>query len=81
MANICSRYSCSSAGVPPVVSTVVNASSEVPMVTMRILNENHKDQNVTQLGQKLTLRIEIHPANGEPLDLNGKRVWFCFSIL
>jgi len=54
-----------SAGVPPVVSTVVNASSEVPIVTMRILNEENMDAVVTQLGQKLTLRIEIHPADGK----------------
>lgn len=53
-----------SAGVPPVASTVVNASSEAPVVTMRILNEEHMDAIVTQLGQKLTLRIEIHPING-----------------
>lgn len=56
-----------SAGVPPVGSIVVNVSSEVPVVTMRILNENNMDAVVTQLGQKLTLRIEIHPVNGEYL--------------
>lgn len=54
-----------SAGVPPVGSIVVNVSSEVPVVTMRILNEDNTDAVVTQLGQKLTLRIEIHPVNGE----------------
>lgn len=54
-----------SAGVPPVGSIVVNVSSEVPVVTMRILNEDNMDAVVTQLGQKLTLRIEIHPVNGE----------------
>lgn len=52
------------AGVPPVGSIVVNVSSEVPVVTMRILNENNTDAIVTQLGQKLTLRIEIRPVNG-----------------
>ncbi|XP_014479294.1 PREDICTED: uncharacterized protein LOC106746789 isoform X2 [Dinoponera quadriceps] len=57
------------AGVPPVVSTVVNSSSE-PTVTMRILNEDNTDAIVTQLGQKLTLRIEIHPANG-PYDIKA----------
>ncbi|EZA51621.1 hypothetical protein X777_08805 [Ooceraea biroi] len=56
------------AGVPPVVSTVVNASSEVPVVTMRILNEENMNAVVTQLGQKLTLRIEIHPVDG-PYDI------------
>ncbi|XP_032683048.1 uncharacterized protein LOC116849728 isoform X2 [Odontomachus brunneus] len=56
------------AGVPPVVSTVVNASSEVPLVTMRILNEENMDAIVTQLGQKLTLRIQIQPADG-PYDI------------
>ncbi|XP_024874980.1 uncharacterized protein LOC112456571 [Temnothorax curvispinosus] len=52
------------AGVPPVGSIVVNVSSEVPVITMRILNEDNTDAVVTQLGQKLTLRIEIHPVNG-----------------
>ncbi|XP_011169679.2 uncharacterized protein LOC105202723 isoform X2 [Solenopsis invicta] len=52
------------AGVPPVGSIVVNVSSEVPVVTMRILNEDNTNAVVTQLGQKLTLRIEIHPVNG-----------------
>ncbi|KAL6266982.1 hypothetical protein P5V15_000066 [Pogonomyrmex californicus] len=52
------------AGVPPVGSIVVNTSTEVPVVTMRILNEDNTDAVVTQLGQKLTLRIEIHPVNG-----------------
>ncbi|EFN77857.1 uncharacterized protein LOC105189233 [Harpegnathos saltator] len=56
------------AGIPPIASTVVNVSSEVPIVTMRILNEENKDAIVTQLGQKLTLRIEIQPANG-PYDI------------
>lgn len=56
-----------SAGVPPVGSIVVNVSSEVPVVTMRILNEDNTDAVVTQLGQKLTLRIEIHPVNGKYL--------------
>ncbi|XP_011872865.1 PREDICTED: uncharacterized protein LOC105564798 [Vollenhovia emeryi] len=52
------------AGVPPVGSIVVNVSSEVPVITMRILNEDNTDAVVTQLGQKLTLRIEIDPVNG-----------------
>lgn len=56
-----------SAGVPPVGSIVINASSEAPVVTMRILNEEHMDAVVTQLGQKLTLRIEIRPADGGSL--------------
>lgn len=56
------------AGVPPIASTVVNVSSEAPVVTMRILDEHQKDALVTQLGQKLILRIEIKPANG-PYDI------------
>ncbi|XP_070170904.1 uncharacterized protein [Polyergus mexicanus] len=56
------------AGVPPVGSIVINASSEVPVVTMRILNEERMDAVVTQLGQKLTLRIEIQPVDG-PYDI------------
>lgn len=56
-----------SAGVPPVGSIVINVSSEAPVVTMRILNEEHMDAVVTQLGQKLTLRIEIQPVDGESL--------------
>lgn len=56
-----------SAGVPPVGSIVINASSEAPVVSMRILNEEHMDAVVTQLGQKLTLRIEIQPVDGESL--------------
>lgn len=53
-----------SAGVPPISTIVMNASSEVPMITMRILNENHQDAVVTKLGERLTLRIEIKPADG-----------------
>lgn len=56
-----------SAGVPPVGSIVINASSEAPVVTMRILNEEHMDAVVTQLGQKLMLRIEIKPVDGGSL--------------
>ncbi|XP_050445248.1 uncharacterized protein LOC126848390 isoform X3 [Cataglyphis hispanica] len=56
------------AGVPPVGSIIINASSEAPVVTMRILNEEHMDAVVTQLGQKLTLRIEIQPVDG-PYDI------------
>lgn len=56
------------AGVPPVGSIVINVSSEAPVVTMRILNEEHMDAVVTQLGQKLTLRIEIQPVDG-PYDI------------
>ncbi|XP_076241052.1 uncharacterized protein LOC143183416 [Calliopsis andreniformis] len=52
------------AGVPPISSTIVNASSEVPTVTMKILDENMKDAVVTHLGQKLTLKIQMSPANG-----------------
>nr|XP_034179295.1 uncharacterized protein LOC117603867 isoform X1 [Osmia lignaria] len=51
------------AGVPPISSTVVNASSQAPMVTMRILDENSRDAVVTHLGQKLTLRIQLDPPN------------------
>ncbi|KAL6439360.1 hypothetical protein ACFW04_003895 [Cataglyphis niger] len=56
------------AGVPPIGSIIINASSEAPVVTMRILNEEHMDAVVTQLGQKLTLRIEIQPVDG-PYDI------------
>lgn len=56
------------AGVPPVGSIVINASSEAPVVSMRILNEEHMDAVVTQLGQKLTLRIEIQPVDA-PYDI------------
>lgn len=76
-----------SAGVPPVGSIVVNASSEAPMVTMRILNEDNKDALVTQLGQKLTLRIEISPVNGRThsfrlINIKPPLVfsWFLFFI-
>ncbi|XP_076164704.1 uncharacterized protein LOC143145320 isoform X2 [Ptiloglossa arizonensis] len=56
------------AGVPPISSTIVNASSQAPLVTMRILDENSKDAVVTHLGQKLTLKIQLNPANG-PYDI------------
>ncbi|XP_076630697.1 uncharacterized protein LOC143346465 isoform X1 [Colletes latitarsis] len=56
------------AGVPPISSTIVNASSQAPLVTMRILDENLKDAVVTHLGQKLTLKIQLSPANG-PYDI------------
>ncbi|XP_015511163.2 uncharacterized protein LOC107217955 isoform X2 [Neodiprion lecontei] len=57
------------AGLPPIVSTVVNSSSEAPMVRMRILDESlSRDATVTQLGQKLILRIEIIPPDG-PFDI------------
>lgn len=58
------NFSDPNAGIPPIGSIVVNASSEAPIVTMRILNEENMDAVVTKLGEKLTLRIEIHPANG-----------------
>ncbi|XP_043504832.1 uncharacterized protein LOC122525883 [Polistes fuscatus] len=56
------------AGVPPISTIVMNASSEVPVITMRILNEDHQDAVVTKLGERLTLRIEINPADG-PYDI------------
>ncbi|XP_017796564.1 PREDICTED: uncharacterized protein LOC108577858 [Habropoda laboriosa] len=49
------------AGVPPISSTIVNASSHAPMLTMRILDENSRDAVVTHLGQKLTLKIQLNP--------------------
>nr|XP_033342757.1 uncharacterized protein LOC117229920 isoform X1 [Megalopta genalis] len=58
------------AGVPPISSTIVNASSQPPLVTMRILDENSKDAVVTHLGQKLILKIELNPANG-PYDIEA----------
>lgn len=54
--------------MPPIATTVVNVSSEAPLVTMRILDEDAKDALVTQLGQKLILKIEIKPADG-PYDI------------
>lgn len=53
-----------SAGVPPISSTIVNVSSQVPIVTMRILDENMRDAMVTHLGQKLILKIQLSPPNG-----------------
>ncbi|CAL7938353.1 unnamed protein product [Xylocopa violacea] len=58
------------AGVPPISSTIVNASSQVPMVTMRILDENSRDAVVTHLGQKLTLKIQLTPPDG-PYDITA----------
>ncbi|XP_076651481.1 uncharacterized protein LOC143358317 [Halictus rubicundus] len=58
------------AGVPPISSTIVNASSQPPLVTMRILDENSKDAVVTHLGQKLVLKIELNPTNG-PYDIEA----------
>ncbi|KAK9308878.1 hypothetical protein QLX08_001291 [Tetragonisca angustula] len=52
------------AGVPPISSTIVNTSSQVPTVTMRILDENLGQTMVTHLGQKLILKIQLSPANG-----------------
>ncbi|XP_066595926.1 uncharacterized protein [Prorops nasuta] len=56
------------AGVPRVVSTVINNSTESPVITMRILNEKMEDASVTQLGQTLILKIEIKPVDG-PYDI------------
>ncbi|XP_026674051.1 uncharacterized protein LOC108630827 isoform X2 [Ceratina calcarata] len=56
------------AGIPTISWTVVNVSSQAPMVTMRILDENSNDAIVTQVGQKLTLRIQLTPADG-PYDI------------
>ncbi|XP_076302864.1 uncharacterized protein LOC143221268 [Lasioglossum baleicum] len=58
------------AGVPPISSTIVNASSQAPSVTMRILDENSKDATVTHLGQKLTLKIQLNPSDG-PYDITA----------
>jgi len=58
----------------------VNVSSEVPVVTMRILNEDNTDAVVTQLGQKLTLRIEIHPVNGEYFLCSIYRIFPAYSV-
>lgn len=57
-----------SAGVPPISSTIVNASSQPPLVTMRILDENMKDAVVTHVGQKLLLKIQLSPANGKRVE-------------
>ncbi|CAK9824833.1 hypothetical protein ANTRET_LOCUS2937 [Anthophora retusa] len=56
------------AGVPSISSTIVNASSHAPMLTMRILDENSRDAVVTHLGQKLTLKIQLNPPDG-PYDI------------
>ncbi|XP_017765268.1 PREDICTED: uncharacterized protein LOC108554479 [Eufriesea mexicana] len=58
------------AGVPPISSTIVNASSQAPSVTMKILDENSKDAIVTHLGQKLTLKIQLNPSDG-PYDITA----------
>lgn len=58
-----------SAGVPPISSTIVNVSSQVPIVTMRILDENLRDAMVTHLGQKLILKIQLSPPNGKQIIL------------
>lgn len=59
-------FSHSSAGLPPIVSTVINSSMEAPMVRMRILDEDlQRDATLTKLGQKLILKIEIIPSNGK----------------
>lgn len=58
------------AGVPPISSTIVNVSSQVPIVTMRILDENMRDAMVTHLGQKLILKIQLSPPNG-PYDITA----------
>lgn len=52
------------AGIPPIISTVINTSSEAPIVQMKILDEFLKEAKVTKLGQKLILRIQIEPLNG-----------------
>ncbi|XP_043600335.1 uncharacterized protein LOC122575451 isoform X5 [Bombus pyrosoma] len=58
------------AGVPPISSTIVNASSQAPIVTMRILDENLAVAMVTHLGQKLTLKIQLSPPDG-PYDITA----------
>ncbi|XP_051160478.1 uncharacterized protein LOC127281034 [Leptopilina boulardi] len=52
------------AGIPPIISTVVNTSSQVPTVHMKILDEFFKEAKVTKLGQKLILKIQLEPLNG-----------------
>ncbi|XP_014206597.1 uncharacterized protein LOC106638085 [Copidosoma floridanum] len=58
------------AGLPPIVSTVVNSSSVVPTISMYILDENLRPANVTHLGQKLILKIEMSPKQG-PFDITA----------
>ncbi|KAJ8681895.1 hypothetical protein QAD02_017687 [Eretmocerus hayati] len=60
----------SNAGLPPIVTTVMNSSSEVPVVTMDILDKNMKHANVTSLGQELVLKIQITPSDG-PFDISA----------
>ncbi|XP_043280944.1 uncharacterized protein [Venturia canescens] len=58
-----------SAGTPPITWTIFNTTT-VPIVTMRILDENQNDVTVTHLGDKLTLRIDISPPGG-PYDISA----------
>lgn len=52
-----------SAGIPPVVGTVFN-TTDSPMVTMRILDEESREITSADLGQRLLLKIGIIPSNG-----------------
>ncbi|XP_020706349.2 uncharacterized protein LOC105683030 isoform X2 [Athalia rosae] len=59
------RFIDPNAGLPPIVTTVINSSSDAPTVRMRILDDSlMRDATVTQLGQKLILKIEITPPHG-----------------
>ncbi|KAL7301175.1 hypothetical protein TKK_0006146 [Trichogramma kaykai] len=58
----------SNAGLPSIVSTIRNKSSDAPLVTMSILDLSHNRANVTHLGQKLLLKIQIKPNDG-PFDI------------
>ncbi|XP_058797709.1 uncharacterized protein LOC131667947 isoform X2 [Phymastichus coffea] len=60
----------SNAGLPRVVKTVMNTSSEVPVVSMNILDETLNQANVTHVGQKLILQIKMTPSNG-PFDMQA----------
>ncbi|XP_023287900.1 uncharacterized protein LOC105704404 isoform X2 [Orussus abietinus] len=51
------------AGIPTITS-IKNASSEAPIITMRILDNDMKDATYTRVGDKLMLKIQITPANG-----------------
>ncbi|KAK0096387.1 hypothetical protein PV326_005623 [Microctonus aethiopoides] len=55
------------AGIPPVVGTVFN-TTDSPMVTMRILDEESREITSADLGQRLLLKIGIIPSNG-PYDI------------
>ncbi|XP_034943908.1 uncharacterized protein [Chelonus insularis] len=57
------------AGLPPVTGTVFN-TTDPPLVIMKILNNDMNEITSAELGQRLTLKIEIIPPNG-PYDISA----------